>query len=199
MHLFLEGPVQTGKSTLIRQCISPYMDQIGGFSSQRLWQNGRPRGYRLAPAGERALDAPLDLNVSGIFTCHSSQGSRKNPLVFEILGVELLEKAKGTSLILLDEIGGAELLVPAFRQKLYEILAGPVPCIGVIKLADKAGFMSRAAGYPGEVVDYNLQLRRDLTESFHGEICPFSPDRRNVIKHKIELFLERIFNHVETV
>lgn len=200
MHLFLEGPIQTGKSTLIRQCIAPYIHQIGGFSSQRLWQDSLPCGYRLAPADELALDAPFTPDVSGLFLRHrQGASSYKDLSVFETLGVKLLAQSKDKPLILLDEIGGSELLVPAFREKLYEILAGDVPCLGVIKLTSKAGSMSKAAGYPEELVDYNIQLRRDLEKTFHGEIFPFQRERRDELKGKIELFLETIFSNTEAV
>jgi guanylate kinase len=35
-HLFLEADSGAGKSTLIRKIIAPYIDKIGGFTSQRL-------------------------------------------------------------------------------------------------------------------------------------------------------------------
>lgn len=192
MHLFLEGPVKTGKSTLIRDCIAPYIDQIGGFSSQRLWRDGSPCGYRLAQADELDLDAAYCSELSNIFSYHNGQSFKKEPSVFEKQGVALLEQALGKPLVLLDEIGGSELLVPEFRQKLYEILAGTC-CIGVIKLADKAAFMSRTAGYPGKVVDYNLQLRKDLSEKFGAKILPYNIQKRDALKQEIEEFLEGIF------
>ena len=50
-HLFLEGPIQTGKSTLLRRLLAPYKDQIGGFASQRMLNDdGRTIGYRIGPA-----------------------------------------------------------------------------------------------------------------------------------------------------
>lgn len=199
MHLFLEGPVRTGKSTLIRQCIAPYLHQIRGFSCQRLWLDGTPSGYRLAPAEETALDAPLLPDTPDIFLSYQNNPPKKDPSVFAGLGTMLLEQAKGAPLILLDEIGGSELLVPAFRKKLYEILSGPSPCIGVLKLASKAGSMSKAAGYPGTIVEYNLRLRRDLKEVFSGEICYFEPERREDVKTRIESFLKPIFNGTQAV
>lgn len=199
MHLFLEGPVKTGKSTLIRRCIAPYMNRIGGFSSQRLWLKGKPCGYRLTGADVLDLDAPFDETLSGLFIWHTEQDSGKNPLVFETLGVRLLEEAKNSSLILLDEIGGSELAVPCFRTKLYEILEGSVPCIGVLKLASKASFMTKAAGYPDLVLDCNEQLRRDLTSRFHGSIYAYEPERQDFLEREIKSFLERIFSRTETV
>ena len=193
MHLFLEGPVQTGKSTLIRECIAPYIDQIGGFSSQRLWQDEKPCGYRLAQASELSLDAVYHPGLSDVFTYHNGDAFKKDPSVFIKRGVEFLEQAGDKPLILLDEIGGSELLVPEFRNKLYEVLSGATCCIGVLKLADKAAFMSRAAGYPGEVVDYNRQLRKDLSDKFGAKILSFRIEEKNALKQEIEKFLEGIF------
>lgn len=193
MHLFLEGPVQTGKSTLIRECISPYMKEVGGFSSQRLWHEGKACAYRLVPPEELQLDRPYSRKLSGIFTGHIGELLLKDPSVFETLGVRLLSQSTEKSLILLDEIGGSELLVPAFREKLYQVLAGPVPCIGVLKLSSKASFMSRTTGYSGEVVEYNQQLRRDLKERFDAEILSFDRESLEDIRRQIEMFLERIF------
>ncbi len=193
MHLFLEGPVQTGKSTLIRQAISPYIDHLGGFSSQRLWQDGRPCGYRLLPAHELQLDAPYAPGMSGIFMYHHKDTSFKNPDVFATLGVKLLEESAGKKLILLDELGGSELLLPAFRSKLYEILEGPIPCLGVLKLPSKAKFMSRAAGYPGQVVQYNLQLRQTLSERSTGRILGLNSENREALRQELSFFLDNIF------
>lgn len=199
MHLFLEGPVRTGKSTLIRQCITPWLSQMGGFSCQRMWENGSPCGYRLTAACEIALDAPFDSQAPGLFLWHREHGTEKYPQVFETLGIQLLEEAKNSSLILLDEIGGIELRVPVFRQKLYEILTGPVPCIGVLKLADKAGSMGRNSGFGEQLVRLNLQLRRDLNERFQGKILTFSPEKRETLQMEIRSFTEQIFSSSRSI
>lgn len=193
MHLFLEGPVKTGKSTFLRNCLHIYMDRIGGFSCQRLWQDGSPCGYRLTPADETALDAEFSPDLSGIFTCHTNQVSKKDPSVFETLGVSLLEEAEKKDLILLDEIGGSELLVPDFRKTLYRILNGPVPCIGVLKLPASARFMQKMSGYPAEVSAYNLALREWLLQRPDVGIFTFSKESADSLHHEIQEFLERIF------
>lgn len=193
MHLFLEGPVQTGKSTLIRECIQPYLHKAGGFSCQRLWREGIPCGYRITSPRELQLDAPYSPELSGIFLYHFGNESRKDPSVFETLGISMLEQTEGCSLILLDEIGGSELLIPSFRTRLYEILAGSIPCIGVLKLADKAKFMGKTAGYPGTVVEFNEQLRKDLHEKFGASVLSYNPACRDALKKEILQFTERIF------
>lgn len=199
MHLFLEGPAKTGKSTLIRECIAPFISQIGGFSSQRLWQNGRPCGYRLTSAAELCLDKEYNPQMRHVFTWHDGKTSHKAPEIFETFGIALLSKASEKKLILLDEIGGSELLVPSFREKLYQTLDGPIPCIGVLKLSDKAKFMSKAAGYPGEVVRYNEHLREYLLEHCGTRILSYNKEYRDSLKEEILLFLKEIFHDMETL
>ncbi|MEA4921932.1 MAG: nucleoside-triphosphatase [Eubacteriaceae bacterium] len=199
-HLFIEGPVQQGKSTLLRKCLEPYKDRLGGFSSQRLMRAGEiPAAYRITEAGDFCLQRESDLSLPGIFQIRTRDGSEKHPEIFSEFGVELLEAAKDKDLILLDEIGGSELLVPEFRENLYEILGGDVPCIGVIKLNEKARFMSAKAGYPKTVSEMNSRLRKDITERFDGHIISIldMPDRSSnnyaILKKKIEEFLCGIF------
>ena len=49
--LMLEGPIQTGKSTLIRTMLGDHLPKCGGFTSQRLIDaSGRTKGFRLCPA-----------------------------------------------------------------------------------------------------------------------------------------------------
>ncbi len=193
MHLFLEGSVQAGKSTLLRACIATHACQLGGFSSQRLWHEGKPCGYRLVPAEDLELDREYEPGLSGIFAGHIGDVSLKDSTVFETLGVRLLSESLGKPLILLDEIGGAELLVPAFRRKLYQVLAGSAPCIGVLKLSDNADFMGRTAGYPAELVERNRQLRRDLLLRFDSEILAFSRSNQQALQGKIQGFLQQVW------
>lgn len=197
MHLFLEGSVRTGKSTLLRQCLAPYFaqygGQIGGFSCQRLWQEGEPRGYRLTSADNLTLDAPFAPELSGIFLYHGKEGTKKELSVFESSAVSLLNEAKNSRLILLDEIGGVDLTVPVFHEKLYEILAGGVPCIGVLKSNENARHVGKKSASAELTAQNNQQLRRDLTEQFDAEILQFTREDAEEIRRKIETFLAACF------
>jgi len=182
-HLFIEGPIQTGKSTLLRKCLYPYKSQLGGFSSQRLMnENELAAGYRITEATDFCLQQKPNFSLPGIFQKKAEEGSKKNPEVFENYGVMLLEKSNAYPLILLDEIGGAELLYPNFYRKLYEILEGDIPCIGVIKLNEKARFMSQEAKYPSDIVSLNLKLRYDIINKFDGKVISFNDNSEKEIK-----------------
>lgn len=195
-HLFLEGPIQMGKSTLLRELLAPYMDQIGGYASQRMLSPyGRTIAYRIGPAAETSLTIPFEQgrDLPGIFRIICEDGtSEKFPEVFDTYGIDLMKNSKNKKLILIDETGGVELLNTTFRNTLYDILAGDTPCIGVIKLNSKAASMSATAGYSGMVAEYNTKLREKLLTEFDAGILSFKRDD-NKLKKEIEDFLCGIF------
>lgn len=188
MLLFLEGTIRTGKSTLLRECLLPYQHKLGGFSSQRLWEEDFCRCYRMTAASDFRLDIKYHEGLEHIFRYHQNN----YPDVFKYHGVKLLKEASDYPLILLDEIGGTELLVPEFRQALYDVLSGEIPCIGVLKEAGKAQFMTSTTGSGENVLRCNYELRNFLQELPSCRILRFEQDNRSIIKKEILLFLETI-------
>ena len=236
-NLFIEGPIQTGKSTIIRRCLSDYKGVLGGFSSQRIREKntGEVLGFSLMPASDFRVEIYLDVselaakenlflsqrgdycsttrNVdsnpvtcnintnpticndnSKPVTCKSNtnpttcnddsnsdspdennngnedgRGSHRrfvfSPEVFAGAGVRFLENYQDCDLMLLDEIGGVELQVESFKNKLYEVLASPVPCIGVLKgIPNAESFKNK------KVLAENMLLREFLTGDKNSEI-----------------------------
>ena len=187
-NLFLEGPIQTGKSTLIRELLGEHLKKCGGFTSQRLIStDGRTIGFRIGPAAVTELTAPVasmrpgaapamdpdefssrssipplpeylltapDGTVyTGVFKYFDRMGrTHKDQEIFDVLGTFYLTAAETKPLVLLDEIGGSELLSDPFRNALCNLLASDIPCLGVLKLAESAWHMQRAYGFdaPGE-------------------------------------------------
>ncbi|MDO4545917.1 MAG: nucleoside-triphosphatase [Bacillota bacterium] len=200
-HLFIEGPSRTGKSTLLRQMLAPYMDHVGGFASQRLLDDdGNTVAFRIGSAATTPLTAPFSEaeKPDGIFRItHPDGTTEKFPEVFDRDGIAYLTQTRNKKLILLDEIGGAELLSAPFRGALARVLSGSIPCIGVIKLPEKARFMSRTAGYAKTVVEYNKDLRRKLQETHNAKVLYFDRDAGDEstaeVKKEIEEFLCGIF------
>lgn len=171
--LFLEGPIQTGKSTLIRQALGNHIEDCGGFASQRLVDvSGETVGFRIGPAASTALTAPVsgfrpgpapvmsfadrpvlpeylltgpEGNVyTGVFKYFDRSGHlHTDQEIFEVLGVHYLLSSRNKPLILLDEIGGSELLSDTFRNALYDILASGIPCLGVLKQSEHARRLQR--------------------------------------------------------
>ncbi|MDF3000315.1 MAG: hypothetical protein K0Q48_434 [Bacillota bacterium] len=195
-HLFLEGPVQEGKSTLIRRLIAPFLNQIGGFGSQRLLDGtGATVGFRITPAAEAVnLTREYDRGLSNIFLHFDGSRVVKTPEVFAEATLRYLTDFNGKKLILLDEIGGMELSVPAFRETLYQVLAGGIPCIGVLKLEEKNRHMCEQAVIDKSCLTWHQRLKTDMTERFDAELVPFSRSIKAEAERSVRTFLNQIFD-----
>ena len=188
--LFLEGPIQTGKSTLIRSVLGDCLTRCGGFASQRLIDTaGNTRGFRLGPAAKTPLTAPAGEFLSdpgetaslrafqqkaGIFKWFEADGRViTDQSVFDTVGVDLLCSSMNRPLILLDEIGGSELLCEPFRKALFETLRSGIPCLGVMKLAEGARRLEgqyQASSKGRSISEYNKKIRRLITKDLGGRI-----------------------------
>lgn len=219
-NLFIEGPIQRGKSTLIREVLKkfygPGLDGstgiacgrgVGGFTVQRMrfpTQGADKRfGFRLMEASAPiwahtcvvATDEAL-LKSDGVFKVVGPSGGRTNLEVFERKAVALMEQAARDAeegrigIILLDEIGGHELSCPGFCKKLYELLDSDIPCIGVIKHPDSARRMAPT------IAKANEELHEKITgpHGEHGEILyfdgPASSDGRPILSGCVRAALE---------
>ena len=240
---FIEGPIQTGKSTLIRDVLGEHLAACGGFTSQRLIDSaGDTRGFRIGPAASTPLTAPLagmrpgpaavnplledsaDYDAipafaapnllsthlltapngsiyPGVFKYFDPAGRvHTDQEVFDILGVQYLLPKRGCPLMLLDEIGGSELLCPLFRQALYKLLDSGIPCLGVLKLADSARHMQKRSYAPDPesgktIADYNEELRARIAEDPEGQVLYFergTPSEAEVRK-RLQEFVRGIF------
>jgi nucleoside-triphosphatase THEP1 len=193
-HLFLEADSGAGKSTLIRKIIAPYIDKIGGFTSQRLQnENGETIAFRIVPAHDLRLAVPYEDTPESIFRIITENVKGLNkPDIFESEGFKYLTDNDGNKLILLDEIGGIELRNDAFRNKLHEVLAGDIPCIGVIKQNQKAARMSCLSGKTPVTVQYNMELREKMLYEYGCKILQF---QRNdtAVETEIRNFIANIF------
>jgi len=194
-HLFLEGAVQEGKSTLIRRLIGPFLNQVGGFSSQRLLDStGATVGFRITPAAEALnLNREYDRSLSGIFLRFEDGRAVKTQEVFSKSALGFLAESCESKLILLDEIGGMELGVPEFRDALYRVLAGPVPCIGVLKLEEKNRHMCEQEVIDKSCLTWHQRLRRDLEEQFDAALLSFSRETKAEAELSVRSFLSQIY------
>lgn len=193
-HLFLEADIQTGKSTLIRKIIAPYIDEIGGFSSQRLQnENDETIAFRIVPASDLRLAVPYEDTPESIFRIINEDVRGLNkPEIFESEGLKYLTNNTGKKLILLDEIGGIELRNDTFREKLHEVLAGDTPCIGVIKQQKKAASMSCLSGKTSATAELNLHLRDRMLNEYGCKILQFQRNNTSV-EVEITEFIKNIF------
>lgn len=133
-RLFLTGPIGCGKSTAIETALGPRLARCGGFRTRRgKMRNGHAENF--------VLESP-DGRVRQVFLDFSSGKPEMDLGAFAGLGVSLL---RGKVLVL-DEIGGVELLCPEFAAALESVLRSDVPILGVMKGEGPAASLVQALG-----------------------------------------------------
>ncbi len=134
-RLFLCGPSGCGKSAMIRAALAESLAGAGGFVTERVsTPGGKLLGFDLLPS---AAAGGIEGFEGARFLDYSCDPPKKDNEVFRLEAVRLLQEAEYYPYVLLDEIGGYELVIPQFRAALADFLSSSVPCIGVIK--DLAG------------------------------------------------------------
>lgn len=135
-HLFLTGVSGIGKTTIIRQALGSAAGYAGGFITERVADgDGSVEGFDLYPAaaaiGHDGFDGQRFLDLS-------TTPPRKDNEVFRESAAQMLREAGFYPFVMLDEIGGFEMLIPQFRNELAQLLNSDAPIIGVIKGAENA-------------------------------------------------------------
>lgn len=148
-RLFLTGPMGCGKSTVIAKALGNNLSLAGGFLTRR---HGEGELFF-------TLDSP-DGRCSEVFLRFQDGQPVVDMDVFSGLAVSLL---KGGFLVL-DEIGGVELLCPEFAAALDAVLESGIPIIGVMKGEGPAGALTEALGLSREYEQAASGLRRRLRE-----------------------------------
>jgi len=209
-NLFIEGPIQTGKSTLIRKYLGSHLQRCGGFTSQRLIDpSGRTKGFRLVSAAgsltaraeefeSNAGSSKPFVSDAGIFKWFTEDGNVvTDQTVFDTTGVSLLKSSADRPLILLDEIGGSELLCDQFRKALDAVLSSTKPCLGVLKLADGAQRLQTQYETCGglSVAEYNALLRHTITSS-GGRLLYYDRQSSEAcdVEREVSLFVNSVFD-----
>lgn len=152
-RLFLTGDMGCGKSTAIARALGDRLGRCGGFLTQRVYDDqGVLQGFRICSTdGSESMDFLVFIDGKPMIF----------PVSFETLGVKLL---KGQALVL-DEIGGVELLCPRFTAALYAVLESGVPILGVLKGENPQAAMTQTLrlrqNYAAAVRDLHRWLQND--------------------------------------
>ncbi len=127
--------------------------------------------------------------LTNIFLRRTIEGMVSYPEVFQKEGRKLLTSHGDHKLILMDEIGGVELLIPEFMEAVYACINGSKPCIGVIKSRNNfAMMMARNGGNP-----FAFRLRDELEESVkispHNQLLTYHRKDEEAVREKILKYL----------
>ena len=160
-HIFLTGPKQIGKSTLIKNYLKMHPVKCAGFLTVK--------SEKVFP-GCRSVHM-LDASLAPDFTAQKNKKPSKENFLFfcgqapealyhqyELLpdpaprfnriGCALLDAIpSNTDLIIMDEIGPHEYEAEAFRASILRCLDGDIPILGVLQHTDSALFRE-IAGHP---------------------------------------------------
>lgn len=187
MNLFLEGERGIGKSYLIRQALKPYEKQTAGYSVQRLYLGDQIAGFRVITlTGEfPPLDEKYNENLSGIFI--SAKGKCSQPIENAIKKVA--ENLTNQHFILLDEVGGIEVVSESYMQTLEHLLNKDILVIGVIKSRLNLENTLRETKNSSEYFEKYNHLR-SLIES-KGNIIELTESNLESVKNQVQLFVKQ--------
>lgn len=143
-RLFLTGPIGCGKSTSISQALGARIARCSGLLTRR---------YR-KPHLHFTLEHP-DGTCLGTFLDFTGGQPKADLSVFS--GLDLAGDA-----LILDEIGGMELLNPDFAADLDTILSSDTPILGVLKGEGPAGTLAEALGLTADFESAAARLRQRL-------------------------------------
>lgn len=142
-HIFLTGPKQVGKTTLLRAALADFPGSVGGFYTLRTRAYlGDAWSVHLLRPG-RGAPGPGPENL--LFVCGAADGETASR--FDRLGTAALAESAGRDVLLMDELGPHEAKAAAFRRAVLAALDGGVPILGVIQAAPSP-FLEEVARHP---------------------------------------------------
>ena len=161
-NIFVTGGSGAGKSTLVREVVRALGVRPGGYLTRAFPRRGRKircEIVSLTPGAGKRAGVLAAADRSGVL--------RLNPADLESVGAAALERAAGTSaLIVMDEIGHLEGASARFRKAVAGCLESLTPVLGAIKSS------------PGPFVD-RIKSRDDVL------VLELSPDRYAAVKREV--------------
>ena len=180
MNLFLHGPIGVGKSTLLQEALAPVVSSVGGIFTQRIQESGKTVGYRtvLLNGASLPVETEFSHDLEGVFLLNGQRNVET--LEDVILQVERLIQSPAVRLVLLDEIGGIELMSGVFWDTLRRILVTGKPCVGVYKSADNIKHMSTVLKLSTEYLELHEEMRQLISRN--GTLVELTNDNRESVR-----------------
>lgn len=186
--MFLQGESHIGKSTLLQEVLTSYTGRFLGFQVQRRMEKGEICGYGIQLVEEKLplLEVPIEEKVN--YSLYSGKTKTYQVLEEVLDKIEEICSVYPADLLLLDEIGGGELIEPKIREKLYHMFSKDIPCIGVFKSHALAEGMGKRRGLPSIYLQYHEDMEKWIEE--HGQLLTMNHENREVIKKQLHTFLK---------
>lgn len=189
--LFLEGDRFVGKSTLLKKYLMYLPLSVEGFYVERRFdETGRITGFELRDAQEMKSENIAPPNNAHCFIWNEDGKRTRHLEVFEQFGVSLLNRALQSSadIILLDEIGGIELLSDVFSKQLFSLLKQSKRIVGVYK--SEKNYQHQKQNTLGEVtIDQQRKKLEKIILQNDGEIVKLTQEN----KYEIDRLLFEYF------
>jgi nucleoside-triphosphatase len=129
--LLLTGAPGTGKTTIIRDAIHAMREKLGGFYTQEMRDGGARLGFEILTLdGSRAVLAHVDIRGPQRVGKYGVDVACLERVAIPAMRQAIQER----SIVVIDEIGKMELLSPAFREALIEVLNSGKRLLGTITL-----------------------------------------------------------------
>jgi nucleoside-triphosphatase len=143
----------------------------------------------LKPASELLLSEKSSAAADHCFI-QMKQGKRsRNLTVFESYGCSLLQEARRSKkVILLDEIGGVELLSKSFMKELYLTLNQPQKIIGVCK-SDKNYQRQKQHTLESLDIDQQRETLKEAINAADGQIRTLTEQNHQMVEAELRHFL----------
>lgn len=175
-NVFLTGPTRQGKTTMLKEVLTPYEKTLGGFAIQRLNRQGITYAFRLLNLLEEQYEPEIegDQEYDDIVIHGKGPGVWQASLhVFNDKGVQALLQAlhQKSYPVIMDELGVFEEQALPFQQAVFTLLRSPLPVLGVIK-NKKSHF---------------LDTIRNHEQSY---ILPYTSRKRQSIKQALLIYLK---------
>ncbi len=171
MHVFLTGPKQVGKSTLLNAILASFSGKLGGFRTVRL-HSYLPGHYTVHLFSPHEEPKPTEENL--LFVCGKPGADTIDR--FERLGCAALRSSVEADLLLMDELGPHETEAAGFQEAVWNAVEGEIPVLGVLQEADSA-FLKKIARHP------NVFLLH-VTEENRDALAERIPEYRNILRKR---------------
>lgn len=154
-HIFYTGPRGVGKSTLLQKHLSQFNGTYTGFRTVKV-ACGDAFTVHMLPLDNAAL--PTEENF--LFHRDCKREYAENAVRFDAIGCGLLADAASAELIVMDELGLAESAAKAFQSRVFELLDGDTPILGVLQEGESE-FQKKVATHPNVQLIYVTADNRD--------------------------------------